>query len=513
MGQYFQLKTEVNPVAELASALTLPSNLRPLGRGWAVTSIDWKAAVAELNDAGVPCADEIEALLAHAQHEGETPIICDYAFGEAVFRNGQLRWPGDEDPPEAYFASDGRCLGLILRNSCEVLDRRAQRGGDERDVRVPEAVLPRGSWLGLFEYLDRICGVDEIASPDWNINAGTTQIAAVGKTETGEVVKALARAGHPFPPAEPNLMQVVKHVFQSRGSDWKTRMLFLPVSFLDLMTHEALGAEKCQVRQALFTQLAITAWRTHAKARQGAAFEELFALFRQLHHNGAAATGDVLDQLEVAARLGSTLLRVSSGTALAYQPRLEDDDHAPYARIAETIEICGIEPHHVLGPRALSAGQQGFLRLQDIDPVYFGKGQTSFLDRLNPISERLYWILRQDRHALRDEQKRHLERLSEALLNTMVRIPGTKKPPQGEDGQGTADVQKEKPGRSKNRAKAETAAPPSILSWANPKEIKLRPTQEREGEFWNDCFGAGNSPGERSPFFTACLRIRLPERP
>lgn len=439
--------------------------------------VTWDDAIALISGVGVKCVGEIAALVRDNPDCG-VPVIVEYRYGQQIFRDGQLFWPNGQPAPQEYFREDISCLGVVLKNVCEVHDHRVKRPDDERTVRAPEALLGAGQWLGLFEFLDRMCGISDIASPDWSISAGATQLLTMQRVATkGVHNKRNKEYGLSEEPR--NLCEAVTPILANSSNAWRVEILFLPARFLALLSRNVQGPEQCSLDQALFSQLSVTAWSSLAKTRH-AAYDEILALFmrigRHLQLHKDVEVFRTPHVIEAAARFAAYLMRVQAGTAVAYTPTMADDEAGPFSEISSMASRWGIYPPAIMRPTYVAKDETGYIRLADIDPPRFSKsGGRNFKGRLEEVQTRLRLLLDNAHEAdLGPQQRRHIVAIDDLLLRTMVWLP-----PRTTEGH--------------------------AMGWWK-KGDKIQFGRMEEGDFFCDAF-KGIRPPPKSPFFTAAVRI------
>ncbi len=203
-----------------------------------------------------------------------------YPFLARVMHNGQPRGPADDGLGGEYAIAHGLPFGVILENTCEVLD--TVIGG--RGATMPQAILGPGSAIGLFELIDSLAGEIRPRRPDWTIVAGSENLYTACAVDRRDFVDHLRRNSEWFDkglferrPTIAEKLRVVPSVMKSLQR-WSVDVLYfnrawfdrIAETFTDLPnidSHVQLRAATRNLLHVLYTR----AWRSISSLRSSSA--------------------------------------------------------------------------------------------------------------------------------------------------------------------------------------------------------------------------------------------------
>jgi hypothetical protein len=254
-----------------------------------------------------------------------------YPFLAHLMREGRALLPSGEPIAEEFLLPTGVAFGIILSNTCEVLDSIVGGGG----ASMPQALLDSGSCIGIFELIDGLAGDGRALKPDWTIVAGAENIHAVCATDRDDFIKRLRNIKY-FDDAEyreaGTLAQRLRLVpsVQNAIEDWNVQVLYFSRSWFDLLKRSVeqlphLDSARCSATQTLLLELFGRAWHAISSIRGTGS-----AMYNAFVPSAKASNSNIDFYATQAYYMFSHIVDVLSGRRPAYTVSAQDDEFGPY---------------------------------------------------------------------------------------------------------------------------------------------------------------------------------------
>jgi hypothetical protein len=318
----------------------------------------------------------------------------EYPFLSTLVSKGKPQWPSGEPLGDPFIVAHGLPFGVILNNSCEVLDTIV--GG--QGTTMPQAVLRPGHPIGLFELLDQLSGRIRSPAPDWTILSGAYNFHTVCPVERAEFVRRLRRGESE---EDQSLFDVSKYENTERLAErillvpriksvlknWSVKVLFFSKAWFDALERSLERLPRMQpgglhaATIALCNLLFRRGWRAVAPIRRSSsAVYSAFVPNRKLDAQTAILTRS-------AYRLFSRMVDFLAGRRPVFVVDKKDSEYGPYYSLSESFLKAGGARNDLFFLRPATLGPEapvGYMPLDVILPTTFGEGtvQKSVLEDL-----------------------------------------------------------------------------------------------------------------------------------
>jgi hypothetical protein len=272
-----------------------------------------------------------------------------YPFLARIMLNGQSRGPTDDGLGEDYAVAQGLPFGVILNNTCEVLD--TVIGG--RGATMPQAILGPGNSIGLFELIDLLAGEKRPRRPDWTIVAGSENLFTACPVDRHDFVERLRRSSTDWfdkglyerQSGVADKVRLVSSVVESI-QNWFVEVLYFNRAWFEKIaqvtadlpnidTHDRLRATTRNLLHILYTR----AWRSIASLRSSS-----FAMYNAFVPPDEPLPPNTVILATQAFQFFSLLVDVLGARRPSFIVDREDSDAGPYGTLcSKFLQVGGVE--------------------------------------------------------------------------------------------------------------------------------------------------------------------------
>ena len=322
-------------------------------------------------------------------------VVESYPFGQPMFVEGKpvgvstshdllsSRWDGSAFP-----------LGIIVNGYAETTDYIFGAGSPRL---APHAVLKPGSFIWLFEFMDRITEGKISGVPDWTITAGTASLCCAFNTSNDAFAKHLRRR---FRPQEVNehaiknedsLLQQLMHVedLKKRFSQWTTDVMYFRDDWFSPLLENDVGDPIRSTGLDLIRILGQRAWQASSRIRPSSSSIAPF-FFGGRANGGTKFTRPELHERQRAIHIFTSLYDLYSSRRPMFVPERRNGPWGPIGEICETLQ--GYDEHpFVLRPEYLSDAlpdSVAFMPVENVAPDLVESGgahERAVMNALNAI--------------------------------------------------------------------------------------------------------------------------------
>jgi hypothetical protein len=293
--------------------------------------------------------------------------LAAYPFSDSVINGGRPLAPQGREFPSPLILTEQLPFGIILSNCLEVVEGVV---GSTSIVGVPQAVLGKGEFIGLFELIDRIKKAKGPPKPDWTIYSGARSIRFLDfpsqKAKWEKLRNMYRNCLEPYskrntPYEEFFYIQQLTPVLE-KCREWTAEILYFSPAWADLLEGQTVSENGGAVVK-LLSLLTDTAWRSAARVRQSSnLIEEMLE----------AWGGDQSVSRCAAAHLLISVGReILTGRRPCFVPVIGDTDLGPFEIIRKDILAVADLRETLLGPQYLNGEEAGYIALHQFVPAAF----------------------------------------------------------------------------------------------------------------------------------------------
>ncbi len=385
---------------------------------------DMKGEVAKVRPYLAECFDNFYQSLSKNERSDLTVSVVTYDYGKKIIKDGRPIWQGGISVPENYLIDSILPFGIIIENSCEVLEYTI---GVNEMAQVPQAIISQGDAIGFFETLDYLTSSTAPSRPDWTITAGASSIHTLSNLATqdsrkklemslGERIDDLALEDH-----QTLIGQLLSlNSFQSIRKDWQVRIMYFSNKWFELLKCKSRPEIASESAMRLTLELSIRSWRNLAKIRDGSDLQH-DRLFEASAHRKASHA--VL--ISAADKFLKKAADILISRRPCYIPTREDTELGPFAKLSSEILQHVSEHNSILCPGYLSDELNvGYLKLEHLNPtIVDGSGQGGIAKKVEQIISIIRSALRKG--AQSDDLAPILEKNRDIFQYIMFRTPAS----------------------------------------------------------------------------------------
>jgi hypothetical protein len=268
--------------------------------------------------------------------------VESYPFGQPMFVEGKPS--GDSTPHDLLPSRSGGFafpLGIIVNGYAEITDYIFGAGSPRL---APHAILKPGSFIGLFEFMDRITEGKISGVPDWTITAGTASLCCAFNTSNDAFANHLRRR---FRPQEVNehairneesLLRQLMHVedIKKQFSQWTTDVMYFGDDWFNPLLENDVADPIRSTGLDLIRILSQRAWRASSRIRPSASSIAPF-FFGGRANGGIKFARPELHERQRAIHIFISLYDLYSSRRPMFVPETRDGPWGPIGEICGTL--------------------------------------------------------------------------------------------------------------------------------------------------------------------------------
>jgi hypothetical protein len=353
-------------------------------------------------------------------------VIDTYPFGQRMFDAGKpLRSKSSEKFEAPLHQESGFPLGIILNGYAEVT---AYVYGAGVPRAASQAVLKPGGFIGSFEFMDWLAGVEPKGIPDWMITAGAASIRCAFSTNNNSFVKHLVRLfpdqrinGHAIRTTSPFLEQMkIIEPIQNYFEKFRTDVMYFGNNwFQPVQDDDAIRA----ARSVLMEVIGRRTWRASARIMPPASRAAEF-FFRSASGGIGKFTRPEQHERLRAINVFNSLYDLYSGRRPVFVPERRNGEWGPTQEICNALRGYNDDENPViLRPDYLSGEHPvGFMPVESIGSDLVeggGAHESALMNSLHTIDQAANAAAREGRSILEEYDK--------IIRALSVRLPAEKK--------------------------------------------------------------------------------------
>jgi hypothetical protein len=323
--------------------------------------------------------------------------VESYPFGQPMFVEGKpsggstshALWPSQWTEGGTAFP-----LGIIVNGYAEITDYIFGAGSPRL---APHAILKPGSFIGLFEFMDRITEGEISGVPDWTITAGTASLCCAFNTSNDAFAKHLRRrfrsqeVNEHAIKNEDSLLQQLMHVedIKKRFSEWTTDVMYFGDDWFNPLLENDVGDPIRSAGLDLIRILSQRAWYASSRIRPSASSIAPF-FFGGRANGGTKFTRPELHERQRAIHIFTSLYDLYSSRRPMFVPERRNGPWGPIGEICETLQGYDEDPF-VLRPEYLTDAlpdSVAFMPVENVAPDLVESGgahERAVMNALNAI--------------------------------------------------------------------------------------------------------------------------------